>query len=120
MRLRPRRLHKQLTCPACGVVLADAELSSWAGRLELTSTEGHVLQPTGVGLQIRATEQQLAEAGSLAESEQARARLEFLRRNVGELVYDLRCRSDHSTLRTMPQLVQAIRRTPGQWVSLGS
>ena len=119
MRFRPGRVRKQLTCPACGTVMADAVLVPWLGRLELTSSEGHPLQPAGVGWQIRATEHQLARAATLAESELARARLEFLRRNVAELVYDLRCRNGHSTLRTMPQLVRAIRHAPGQWVSLG-
>jgi len=54
-------------------VLADAVLVAWLGRLELTSTDGRRLQPEGVGLQIRATEQQIATADSLAASERARA-----------------------------------------------
>lgn len=119
MRIRPRKVRKQLTCPACGVVLADALLAPWLSRLELTSLDGRILQPEGVGLQIRLTEQQLAAADSRAATEQARARLEFLRRHLEELVYDLRCANGHSTLQTMPQLVRAIRRTPGRWVSVG-
>jgi hypothetical protein len=119
MRIRPRQVRKLLTCPGCGVVVAEAVLVAWLGKLELTSTEGRLLQPTAVWLQVGSAQQQLAAATSVAESLQAQSRLDFLRRNAGELVYDLTCRNGHSTLRTMPQLVRALRRTPGQWVSLG-
>ena len=41
-------------------------------------------------------------------------RADFVRRHLGELMYDLRCRNGHSTLRTMPQLVRALRRAGGR------
>ena len=42
----------------------------------------------------------------------------FVRRHLGELMYDLRCRNGHSTLRTTPQLVRAVRHAQGRWVDL--
>ena len=38
---------------------------------------------------------------------------------MSELAYDLRCRNGHRVLRTVPQIVRAMRGSPGAWVSLG-
>jgi hypothetical protein len=35
-------------------------------------------------------------------------------------VFELRCRNGHRTLRTMPQIVRAMRSSPGAWVDLRS
>ena len=75
------------------------------------------LQPLGVAVQIRLAEQDLTSQDGERRS-QAEQRLSFLRRHLGELVYDLRCRRGHSTACTMPQLVRAMRRTSGRWVTL--
>jgi hypothetical protein len=120
--LRPK-LEKSLLCPACGVIMADAMVPRWPGSLleslVLTTPDGHRLQPVGVGVQVRMAEQQVAEAASAREREEAEARLRYLRRNVSELVHDLRCRNGHRLLRTVPQLIRAMRGSSGAWVSLG-
>ena len=60
----------------------------------------------------------MATASSTAGADEARARLEFIRRHAGELLYDLPCHQGHDTLATAPQIAQALRRAKGDWVSL--
>lgn len=104
--LRP--VDKQLVCPACGVVVAGARYRPW-GTLALTSPEGAPLQPVSGGvLLLRQVE---AEPGGAD-------RAAFVRRHLGELMFDLRCRNGHSTLRTLPQLARAVRRAGGRWADL--
>lgn len=115
----PWRITKQLTCPACGVVIAEATYQRFPGNLVLTDADGALLRPEAAGLQERRAQTAIARAGSPAEEQRARDRLEFLRRHFGELVHDLRCRNGHSFLRTMPQLVRAVRDSTAQWVDVG-
>ena len=112
-----RGVSKQLTCPGCGDVVADAVYWPWSGRLTLTSTEGYQITPARWAVQLRLVEQDLASV-AVGDREKAQARLDFVKRNIGELIYDIPCRRGHSTLRTGPQITRALRRTPGRWVSL--
>jgi hypothetical protein len=102
-----RTIRKQLLCPVCGVVLADATYTRWPGGLVLDSPDGVRLQPESVGLQLRR-----------ARAEGDEERVAFLERHLEELVFDLRCRNGHRTVRTMPQLAGAIRTAGGTWVEL--
>lgn len=111
-----RRVSKQLICPHCGDVVADAVYQRWTGRLTITSIEGHQITPSGWAVALRLVQQDMTSA-SVEDLEDAQARLDFIRRNIGELIYDIRCRREHSTLRTGPQIARALRRTPGRWVS---
>lgn len=107
-------ISKKLTCPNCGVVIADATYRRWPGNLILVSPEGVRLQPESVAVQLRRA--QVDHGGSPGGTEGLDdARIDFLRRHLDELVYDLRCRNGHSTVRTMPELV--IRGAHGQWVA---
>jgi hypothetical protein len=116
----PRRhVQKELLCPACGDVLAAAVYTRWPGNLVLTSPGGYRIQPESVAVQIRLAQQDQAANGP-ATRLAARDRLDFLRRHGSELVYDLRCGRGHSTLRTAPQIVRAMRNTAGAWATLGS
>ncbi len=108
-------VRKQLTCPRCDDVVADATYRPWTGRLTIVSTEGYAVTPSSWAMQVRLVEQELAAADNLP---QAQARLDYLNSHIGELIYDIRCRRGHSTLRTAPQVIRALRRTPGRWVSL--
>jgi hypothetical protein len=112
-----RWVSKQLICPRCGDVVADVEYRPWGGSLTITSTEGHQITPSGWAIQLRLAEQDVASAAA-EDLQEARARLEFLGRHIGELIYDIRCRRGHSTLRTGPQITRAVRRAKGHWVSL--
>ena len=112
-------ITKQLICPACGVVIADATYQRWPGNLTLLSPEGYRIQPESVGVQIRRAETEVERAPSAATRKYAEDRVRFLKRSVAELVFDLQCRNGHSTLRTMPQLVRAIGKAGGRWVDLG-
>ena len=113
-----KRVTKKLLCPRCGDVLADADYRPMAGSLALSAPGGHQLTPEMGATHIRRAEQELAAADSSAGADEARARLEFIRRHVGELMYDLPCHQGHYTLATAPQITRALRRARGDWVSL--
>jgi hypothetical protein len=110
-----RRLVKQLTCRTCGDVVADAEYRPFPSTLRLHGLDGTLLQPTGGAVLVRLAQRQLADPGDPGHAD-AQARLDYLRENLGELMYDLRCPRGHVTLATMPGIVRAMRRTPGRWV----
>lgn len=114
----PRRLVKQLTCPQCGDVIGEAAYRAWPGRLVVTSVQGHGIQPMGAALQLRLAEQAVAAASGPQERTRHEDRAKFIAGNLTELIYDLVCPRGHSTLRTGPQLIRFMRRTPGRWVSL--
>ena len=109
----------KLLCPRCGDVLADADYRPMAGSLALSAPGGCQLAPQMGAIHIGRAEQELASASSPAGADEARTRLEFVRRHVGELVYDLPCHRGHYTLATAPQITRALRRAKGHWVSLG-
>ena len=114
-----KRMTKKVLCPRCGDVLADADYRPIAGSLALSAPGGHQLTPEMGATHIRRAEQELASADSSAGADEARARLEFIRRHVGELMYDLPCHQGHYTLATAPQITRALRRAKGDGVSLG-
>lgn len=111
-----RRVSKQLTCSRCDDVVADVVYRPWAGSLTITSTEGYRIMPGGWAIQLRLAEQEVAAAAE--DRQEARARIDFLGRHFGELIYDIRCRRGHSTLRTEPQISRAVRHAKGRWVNL--
>jgi hypothetical protein len=113
-----KRVTKKLLCPRCGDVLADADYRPMVGSLALSAPGGYELSPEMGANHIRRAEQELASASSSAGADEARARLEFIRHHIGELMYDLPCHRGHYTLATAPQITRALRRAKGDWVSL--
>jgi len=99
-------------------VLADADYRPVAGSLTLSAPGGYQLTPQMGAIHIGHAEQELASASSSAGADEARTRLEFVRRNLGELMYDLPCDRGHSTLATAPQITRALRQAKGDWASL--
>ena len=99
-------------------MLADADYSPTTGSLTLSAPGGDQFTPQMGAIQIRLAEQRLATASSTAGANEARARLEFIRRHAGELLYDLPCHQGHDTLATAPQIARALRRAKGDWVNL--
>jgi hypothetical protein len=79
--------------------------------------EGDQVTLSGWALQLRRVEQDLSVA-SLENRAEVQARFDFVSRNVGEVIYDIRCRRGHSTLRTGQQITRALRHTLGRWVNL--
>jgi hypothetical protein len=100
------------------MLIGEAAHQRWPGDLTVTSTSGHLVQPTRVSLLRQLAEREAVEANTAADRDRALSRLAFLRTNAGELVYDLSCPAGHSTLVTMPRLVRAMRRTTARWVTL--
>ena len=106
----------QLMCPHCGGVVATAVYRRWPGTLTLTTVDGTPLPPESVALQLSRARTRVAEN---PRDPAAADRLAFLEDNIQELVFDLTCRDGHSILRTMPQIVRAIRSASGPLVDLG-
>ena len=111
-------MTKKILCPKCGDVLADADYRPVAGSLALSGPGGYQLTPQMGAIHTRRAEQELASASSPGGADEARTRLEFIRQNAGELLYDLPCHQGHYTLATAPQITRALRRAKGGWVSL--
>ena len=111
-------MTKKLLCPRCGDVLADADYRPVAGSLALSAPGGYQLTPQMGAIHTRRAEQELASASSPSGADEARTRLEFIRRHAGELLYDLPCHRGHYTLATAPQITRALRHAKGDWVSL--
>ena len=105
-------------CPVCGMLIGEAAHQRWPGDLTVTSISGHLVQPTRVSLLRQLAEQEAVAANTAAERDGALSRLEFLRTNASELVFDLTCPRDHRLLVTMPRLVTAMRRTAARWVTV--
>lgn len=112
-------MTKKILCPTCGDVLADADYRPLVGSLALSAPDGCQLAPQMGAVHTRRAEQELASATSAPAADEARARLEFIRRHAGEVIYDLPCHRGHYTLATVPQITRALRRAKGDWVSLG-
>lgn len=112
-------MKKLLTCPYCGDVIGDAIYRPLAGWLLIFAPDGTELVPQQGAIHGRLAEQQLAAASTAAERDAAQARAEFVRRNIGELMYELRCLRGHRVLATAPQITRAIRRARGQWAQVG-
>jgi hypothetical protein len=115
-----RRVTKKLLCSRCGDVLADADYRPLAGSLTLTDPGGYQLTPQMGAIHVRRAEQELASASSSAGADEARTRLEFIKRHLGELMFDLPCHRGHYTLATAPQITRALRQAKGDWASLSS
>jgi hypothetical protein len=113
------RVTKKLLCSRCGDVLADADYRPLAGSLTLIAPAGHQLTPEIGGIHLRRAEQELASASDTAGADEARARLAFVKRHLGELMYDLPCHRGHYTLATAPQITKALRQAKGDWARLG-
>lgn len=111
-------MRKHLICAHCDQLIAVAAyrpLLSW--RLDITSNEGYQIAPLAGSVQLRIAEQQLADA-SPADADQARWRVDFINRNLSEVIYDLPCPRGHHTLVTEPQIAKAMRQAKGEWVTL--
>lgn len=110
------RTSKQLICPVCGHVMADASWRLWTG-LAITSPEGWQIAPVTGHLLLTIAEQHLA-AASAEDYADAKRRVDFIVRNSGDRLYDIKCPQGHFTLRTAPQITHAIRHAPSAQVSL--
>lgn len=91
-------MEKRLLCPQCGDVVADAVYRRWPGSLTVRSLKGYEIMPARAGVVMRGDD--------LGADHPA------------DLMYELTCHNGHTTLRSTPRIVAALRRTKGQWVEL--
>lgn len=80
-----------------------------AGRGSPAPVTGHLL--------LTIAEQRL-ESASAEDHPEAKWRLDFIVRNAGDRLYDIKCPGGHYTLKTAPEITRAIRRAAGDQVSL--
>jgi hypothetical protein len=109
-------VRKQLICPRCGQVMAAAVFRVFGG-LRITTPDGVLLPPVTGHLLLTIAEQQLNSA-SAEDYPEAKRRLDFVVRNAGDRLYDIKCPGGHYTLKTAPQITKAIRRAAGDQVTL--
>jgi hypothetical protein len=118
-------VSKQLTCPRCEQVMAAAVFRVFGGlrifrvfgELRITTPDGVLLPPVTGHLLLTIAEQQLNSA-SAEDYPEAKRRLDFVVRNAGDRLYDIKCPGGHYTLKTAPQITRAICRAAGDQVSL--
>jgi hypothetical protein len=103
-------VSKQLICPGCGQVMAAAVFRVFGG-LRITMPDRVLLPPVTGHLLLTIAEQRLKSAS-------AEQRLDFIVRNAGDRLYDIKCPAGHYTLKTSPEITRAIRRAAGDQVSL--
>lgn len=113
-----RRVEKQLVCLRCGEVIGDALFRPLAWTLRITAPDGGELAPQLGAIHVRLAEQQIAAASSPGAEAEATARLAFIKRNIGELMYSLPCPRGHNTMATAPQITRALRHSQGRQVRL--
>jgi hypothetical protein len=70
--------------------------------LRITTPDGVLVPPVSGDLLLTMAEQ----------------RLDFIVRNAGDRLYDIKCPGGHYTLKTAPEITRAIRRAAGDQVSL--
>ena len=107
---------KQLICPRCEKVMASASWRFFTG-LRITALDGSQLTPVSNDLLLRSAETRLA-AASAEDQPEARRRRAYILSHGGDRIYDIRCPDGHDTLRSAPEISQAMRRTSGAWVTL--
>lgn len=112
------RITKQLICAHCDAVIGTAScrpLLSW--RLDITSFEGYQLTPLTSAVQLRIAEQEL-DSAEPEQRQRAQWRVNFIRRQLLEVIFDLPCPRGHRTLVTEPRIARAMRKAKGSWVFL--
>jgi hypothetical protein len=109
-------VRKQLICPRCGQLMAAAVFRVFGG-LRITTPDGVLLPPVTGHLLLTIAEQRLKSA-SAEDYPEAKRRLDFIARNSGDRLYDIKCPDGHYTLKTAPQITKAIRRAADDQVSL--
>ncbi|MFI1995543.1 hypothetical protein [Actinoplanes sp. NPDC020271] len=106
-------VRKQLLCPACGDVMAEAIHRRFPAMLTVLATAGYEVMPRRSG----AVERDLLE-GTLAGVPDEQTLRDMLLRYHADLIYELMCPRGHVTYRAAPAVVDALRDTPGTWVTL--
>lgn len=112
------RVEKQLVCLRCGELIGNVLFRPLAWTLRITAPGGGDLVPETGAIHVRLAEQQVAAASSPGEEAEAAARLKFIKRHIGELMYSLPCPRGHRTMATAPQITRAIRHSKGKRVRL--
>lgn len=113
-----KRVRKHLMCAHCDALIGVAEYRPLLSpRLDIASYEGWAITPVAGAVQLRVAEQQL-DAAAPADEARARWRVDFINRNLTDVIYDLPCPRGHRTLITQPQITRAMRRAKGEWAML--
>ncbi|WP_189332652.1 hypothetical protein [Actinoplanes ianthinogenes] len=107
-------VRKQLLCPACGDLVAEAIHRRFPAMLTVRAPAGYEVMPR----RSAALERELLAGELPGDPDQATLRQMLLRYHA-DLIYELTCPRGHVTYRAAPVVVQAVRNSPGAWVQLG-
>ena len=126
-----RRYERELVCARCRSVMAWVRLGLWS-LMRIRDPSGAEVTPLGGGTAIRLAETRLADAQAadavgvpLAQDQYrgvaaSRRELEYVRRQAGEVVYEVRCPSCRARyVRSLPDLTAAVRGADSGRVVLG-
>lgn len=106
-------VRKQLLCPGCDDILAEAEHRRWPPELTVLAPAGYEIMPRRSG----AVQRDL-EAGTLTSAGDEQALRSMLLTHHADLIYELTCPRGHRVIRAAPQITRAVRQADGQWVHL--
>jgi hypothetical protein len=117
---------EQLVCGACEAVFAEVHLGPLASGITVRDlVSGAQLMPRN-GFRVTAEAQaRLAQAEAAAgdgvpppDLVEARDLCAYLKRQAGEIIYDLVCRCGRHYLRASPHLRKEVRSAQGRWARL--
>jgi hypothetical protein len=106
-------VRKQLLCPACGDIIAEATHRRFPAVLTVRAPAGYEVMPQ----RSAAVERELDNGRLPGDPDEAALR-EMLLRFHADLIYELTCPRGHVTYRAAPAVVRAIRTAPGAWAHL--
>ncbi|GAA4588118.1 hypothetical protein GCM10023107_08280 [Actinoplanes octamycinicus] len=106
-------MRKQLLCPACGDIIAEAVHRRFPATLTVRAPAGYEVMPR----RSAAVERELL-AGELPGDPDPDTLREMLLRHHADLIYELTCPRGHVTYRAAPAVVRAVRAAPGAWAQL--
>lgn len=123
-----RGYDRELTCSRCRAVIAWIRIRPFA-LLQIRDPAGHQVTPLGGSVAMRVMQSRL---GRLAEEtpppyevedherEVARVHRDigYLRKEAGEVIYELECVCGARYLRSLPHLTAGVRRATGSRVEL--
>jgi len=87
------------------------------GWLTITRPGGGLFGASEGGVQLRVAEARL-QAAAPEDRATALRQIEWVRRHLGEQIYDLHCPRGHRLFVTTPQIARAMTRAGGAWAAL--
>jgi hypothetical protein len=129
MRSFLRGYERELSCTACRNVVAWVRLRPWA-LMQIRHVSGYEITPLGGAVAMGILQTRLGDAERAADRPgfdlhdedqilDLRRRIDYLRGEAGEVIYELECPCGARYLRSLPHLIETVRAAPSGRVPLG-